>query len=194
MNTKSHRPVASLHRWIVERASPRGNLPDSTIQRFNDSTVALCLYRSAVLLLSAMLLTGCHDHSQHGHSHGGHAHAAPHGGTLVELGDHEYNLELVLDAAAGKLKAYVLDGHAENFVRIQADAFTVKAKVSDREETLEFRAVANEATGETVGDTSVFEVQADWLKDTPAFDGVLQQLLVKGRVYQLIKFQFTQSK
>src|SRR5687768_6177245 len=49
-----------------------------------------------------------------------HVHTAPHGGTLVEIRAHAYNLELLRDNAAGKLTAYVLDGHAENFVRIKS--------------------------------------------------------------------------
>ena len=43
----------------------------------------------------------------------------------MELGEHAYNLELVRDAEAGKLVAYVLDGHAENFIRIAAPSIEV---------------------------------------------------------------------
>ena len=35
-----------------------------------------------------------HDHD---HDHGDHVHDAPHGGKLVELGDHAGNIEFVLD-------------------------------------------------------------------------------------------------
>lgn len=38
-----------------------------------------------------------------------HSHDAQHGGTMVELGEHEGHLEIVLDAATGTLTAYVYD-------------------------------------------------------------------------------------
>ena len=81
-----------------------------------------------------------------------HQHVAPHGGTPVELGKEEFHLEFVLDDHAGKLSAYVLDGEMEKFIRVPAPGFTVSAKLSDRVETLNFKAVPNTATGETIGE------------------------------------------
>ena len=80
----------------------------------------------------AVVVSGCGEHDDHaGHDHGkGHAHTAPHGGTLVELGAHQGNVEFVRDAAGGKLTAYILDAHAENFVRVPLDAFTLRTKFS----------------------------------------------------------------
>ncbi|MGD9853657.1 MAG: hypothetical protein AB7U20_01780 [Planctomycetaceae bacterium] len=55
------------------------------------------------------------EHAEsHVHDHDHHAHAAPHGGHLIELGEHQYNAEIVLEAEAGRLVVYVLDAHAEN--------------------------------------------------------------------------------
>jgi hypothetical protein len=113
-----------------------------------------------------------------------HAHVAPHGGTLIELGDHGYNLELVRDADAGKLSVYILDGHAENFVRIAAPSFELVAITGGERRPLTMRAVANTATGETVGDTSQFEAQADWLKGTSQFPGTIPSLEIKGQKFQ----------
>jgi hypothetical protein len=48
----------------------------------------------------------------------GHEHHAPHDGTLVELGEEFAHLELVLNAQTGTLTVYVLDGEAEQSVRI----------------------------------------------------------------------------
>ena len=61
-----------------------------------------------------------HEHDS-GSEKGHHVHVAPHGGQLVEVGEHGagFNLELVLHAD-GFLQIYVLDAHAENFVRIPA--------------------------------------------------------------------------
>lgn len=155
----------------------------------------------AVLVLSAALLAGCskkeadahggaHDHV--GHSH--HEHKPPHGGTPVELGDHEYHLELVRDAEAGKLQAYVMDAHLEFFVRIAAPSFAVAAQAEGREETLTFQPIANSATGETVGDTSLFEAQADWLKSATNFDVVLKEITIRTRTYTNISFNFPKGR
>ena len=81
----------------------------------------------------AFLATACSksDHAAHDHdkktAHSAHDHTAPHGGTLIEIGEHAYNLELVRDNTAGKLTAYVLDGHAEDFVRIAVPATRANA-------------------------------------------------------------------
>jgi hypothetical protein len=136
------------------------------------------------VITSCSFFAGCGKRDSHAHSaSGGHAHTAPHGGKLVELGEHAYNLELVHDRAAGKLTAYVLDGHAENFIRINAPAFDAIATVSGEKRRLTFQAVANTATGETVGETSQFEAQADWLKTTPTFELVIPQIGIRGRVF-----------
>ena len=49
-----------------------------------------------------------------------HEHTAPHGGTLVALGEEFGHLELLLNKETGELTAYVLDGEAEKPVRLGA--------------------------------------------------------------------------
>ena len=51
------------------------------------------------------------------------------------------------------------------------------------------KAVANELTGETVGDTSQFEVVVPGFKGVTAFDGVLVEGQVKGRVFKNLKIK-----
>jgi hypothetical protein len=119
-----------------------------------------------------------------------HEHHPPHGGTPVELGGGEYHIEFVLDAPNGRLQAFVLDGELENFVRIAVPTFEVVAQVAGREETLSFTPVANRATGETVGDSALFETQADWLKTATTFDAVITELTVRGNQYRNIAFNF----
>jgi hypothetical protein len=119
-----------------------------------------------------------------------HQHKPPHSGTAVELGDEEYHVEFVRDASAGKLQAFVLDGELENFVRIAGPALKVVAQFADREETLIFLPKASNATGETVGDTSLFEAQADWLQTTPSFHAVLKEITVRGKTYTNTSFDF----
>ena len=147
---------------------------------------------SALLAATTLLFTACGK--KHDHSAQKHAHTAPHGGTLVELGDHAYNLEFVRDAATGKLSAYVLDGHAENFIRLKAASFEVVASGGAEKRVLVFKPVANPATGETVGDTSQFDAQADWLKTTAAFDATLTSLEIRGTTFSAIPFNFPKGK
>src|SRR5687768_4888823 len=78
-----------------------------------------------VLAITTLAACGKKEHADE--KHGKHAHVAPHGGILVELGDHAYNLELVRHNEAGKLSAYVLDGHAEKFVRINTPTIELVA-------------------------------------------------------------------
>jgi hypothetical protein len=146
-------------------------------------------------------LTSCgksgHDHK---HDHGPakaaessghkHEHHAPHDGTPVVLGEEAYHLELVLVADEGKLQAYVLDGHMENFIRCAAPSFEVIASVEGEKRPLTFSAVADSATGEKVGDTSLFEARADWLKTTKKFDAVLTSLTIKGTAFANVPFNF----
>ena len=141
----------------------------------------------ALLAITAALMpAGCSKSHNHG-SHAGHAHTAPHGGILVELGDHAYNVELVRDRTAGKLTVWILDGHAENFVRLKSPTLELIAMPGGTFTRLTLQAVANPATGETIGDTSQFEVQADWLKQAGAFSGIFT-VEIKGTKFEQVSY------
>ena len=151
--------------------------------------------RLPVALLGLLLSAGCSkpDAPAPGASSQAaakHEHKAPHNGTPVVLGHEAYHLELVRDAATGALSAYVLDGEMENFIRVKAPSFEVTATVAGEKRTLAFRAVANPVTGETVGDTSQFDAQADWLKTTGTFDAVLATLEIRGTPFANVAFNF----
>jgi hypothetical protein len=151
------------------------------------------LRASTILALVTSLLAGCGQSEPRPATAAApkkHEHKPPHGGTPVELGEEEYHVELVADPPAGKLDAYVMDGELENFVRVTAPAFEVTATLRRQPTALVFKAVASAATGETVGDTSLFEAQADWLKHEPTFDAVLKQLTVRGKSYENVAFNF----
>ncbi len=141
------------------------------------------------------LVAGCSKSpDQGGASSGGHTHTAPHGGALIELGDHAYNLELVRDSAAGKLTVYILDGHAENFIRIAAPEIELVAIAGGERRPLTLKAVANPATGETIGNTSQFEAQADWLKTTAEFPGTIAGLDIRGTKFNSVAIYLKRSK
>jgi hypothetical protein len=121
----------------------------------------------------------------------GHHHHAPHGGVLVELGDHAASLEFKFDATRGILQAWVLDGHATVFVRVEQPAFEVQAKTGGTEHALRFVAVGNPLTGEAPGNTSAFEAEAAWLGAVKAFDGRVNEITVRNMVHRDIPFKFS---
>ena len=139
-------------------------------------------------ILLALFVSACGKRSAEsagGHTH--HEHKAPHGGTLVELGEHAYTIELLRDRGAGKLTAWVLDGHAENFIRLKSPALQLVAMPGGKYTPLSLQAVANPSTGETVGDTSQFEVQADWLKTADGFAGIFT-VEIKGSKFEQVPY------
>jgi hypothetical protein len=145
----------------------------------------------ALLLAAGFLAAGCgkSDSGGAGPKTQMHRDVPPHGGTPVALGD-DYNLELVRDADAGTLSAYVLDDEMEDFIRSGDPAITIVARVGSEERTLVLAAVANPATGETVGSTSLFQVQADWLKTAGSFEGKLRSLTIRGSTFTDVSFNF----
>ena len=147
------------------------------------TTLRLALAAAVLAALSA-----CGKKDDHaGHDHSAHVHVAPHGGVLVELGDHAYNVELRRDHATGKLTAWILDGHAENFVRIAAPSLDLVAMPGGKFTKLTLLATANPGTGETVGNTSQFEVAADWLKTAPGFAGIFT-VEIKGTKFEQVAY------
>ena len=119
-----------------------------------------------------------------------HAHHPPHGGTPVVLGGEAYHLEFVRDAIVGKLSAYVLDGEMEEFIRLTAPSLELVVIISGARLTLTLHAVANPATGEKIGDTSLFEVDAEWLKGTDNFDAVITGIDIRGTHFGPVAFNF----
>ena len=143
------------------------------------------------IAVALVVLPACGE-KEHRHapaSVGRHVHTALHGGTLVEIGDHAYNLELLLDPAAGRLTAWVLDAHAENFVRLRPPTIELTVTAGGDQQALTLAAVANSATGETVGDTSQFEAQAAWLKGATGLAGSIGALEIKGAKFERIAFR-----
>jgi hypothetical protein len=117
----------------------------------------------------------------------------PHGGTPIGLGDDAFNLELVRDPATGTLKAFVLDGEMEDFIRISAKVLVIDAEHDGRKDTLKLLPVADAATGETVGDTCLFQTQADWLKQADHFKGVIPSLAIQDQKFQAVGFSFPEG-
>jgi hypothetical protein len=151
------------------------------------------IHPSFWLAAVAVALAGCNDQpapKTAGAPPPKHEHKPPHGGTPVELGKEEFHVELVRDAAAGRLTAYVMDGELENFVRIAEPTLAIAVKGPGGATNLVLRAVANPATGETVGDTAQFDGDAAWLRERAVFDAAFPLLKIRGRAYTNVDFNF----
>jgi hypothetical protein len=123
---------------------------------------------------------------------GAHEHHAPHKGSLQVLGEEFSHYELCLDSATGALTVYVLDGEAEHSVRVKQKQLVFKLKArgaAGAPVKVVAKAVANELTGETVGDTSQFDALVPALKGATAFDGVLLLGQVKGQSFKNLKIK-----
>ena len=152
--------------------------------------------RSSTLLTLALsvnlLVFGCGGGSNKSGSVGEHVHVAPHGGQLVEVGEHGsgYNLELVLHPD-GFLQIYVLDAHAENFVRIPAPSIEIEIPgEGNSSRTLLCEPVADTATGETVGNTSLF-TSTERISDLLPLQAVIPQLQLMEFVYENVPIEFS---
>ena len=138
---------------------------------------------TTLVLLPGILACGGHDeHDGHDHSAGGettesghdddaehedHAeHAAPHGGELLELGDHAGHLEVVYDEENGNLTLYVLAADAVTPLAIER---APELKLSSDSGP---KAIATQALKMVDGKSSEFATEA----------GALKGLELQGRI------------
>ena len=157
-----------------------------------------CVARGALGCLLAIGGAGCGEGSSPSSTVGiqskhGHVHVPPHRGTPVVLGDEDFHIEFVHIPQSSTLRCYVLDGHMNEFIRLEQPSIQLVVRRQNRKapETLELRAVATTATGETKGNTSQFEAQADWLKEYPAaFQATVVQVSIRGVTYTNETFTF----
>ena len=143
-------------------------------------------------ILITLFVVGCaeHQHDESCGSHGGlHVHEPLLGGQLMALGEHGsgYNLELLIDEN-NRFSVYILDAHAENFVRIEQES--LQMNLSDENTTsLILHAVADSATGETVGNTSHFKTKGTVEKFLP-LNGIIEMIEIGSKQYSEIEFFF----
>ena len=116
-----------------------------------------------------------------------HEHHAPHHGALEVLGDEFAHVELVLDPETGRLSAYVLDGEAENPVRIAQGSLRIHTTgLAGGDTAVVLNAVANALSGERTGDTSQFEAASERLKGVVSFAGSLETITVRGMKFDAV--------
>ncbi|MEK8022533.1 MAG: hypothetical protein AAB229_01875 [Candidatus Hydrogenedentota bacterium] len=127
--------------------------------------------------------------------HGHHAHSAPHGGTLVVLGEEMAHLELLLDTSTGQLVAYALDGEAENAIRLKQPEIEIRIAGNSgmAGDTIRLKAVANVLTGETSGDASQFEGSLKSLSGKSRFEGIVHRVELMGILHEDVPFRYPEG-
>jgi hypothetical protein len=153
---------------------------------------------AALLLGAAALLAACDGGHDHDHGPGeeagkAHEHEAPHGGTLVVLGEEFAHVEIAVDRATGAVTAWILDGEAEKAVRVAQPSLSLVATVGGKAVTVDLAAVANPLTGETAGDSSEFRGSSEALKGADRFEASLGPLSVKGTAFAKTPFRFPEG-
>jgi hypothetical protein len=148
---------------------------------------------------------GGHEHHHHGHGEMG-----PHGGALVAIGEDAAHLEVVLDAATGKVTAYALDGHAENPISIKLEqlelTFTIEHKHphDEQEPPGQDKPAGAESLPETgtlillaiepgADGTSVFAGESADLKGAEEFDAVLSAIQIGEQEFKNVKFSYPEG-
>ena len=106
------------------------------------------------------------------------------------LGDESFHIEFVLQSTNQQLEAYILDGHMDEYVRLEIPSFEVLAKLPDGNETILFQAVTNLATGETVGDTALFRADTDPLQGAVEFDAEIVSIEIRSNRFENVAFHF----
>jgi len=125
----------------------------------------------------------------------GHEHAAPHGGTLVELGEEFAHVELLLDSTTGTLTAYALDGEAERAVRLSQSAVVIAVITPGGTPTdATLIGVSNALTGETDSDTSQFRAAVPALKGVTTFEGSIKAVVVRGQQFHDVAFRYPSAE
>lgn len=154
-------------------------------------------FTAVYLLFAVGVLCGCSRSTAPtesvAESGGGHTHVAPHGGHLVELGDHAASLEFVMDAVNASLNVYVLDGHADGYVRLAVPMLKLEAKLAGAPEpiAIKLHGVENPLTGETIGDTSHFSGTVPQLAGQTEVSLTIPSIEVGGATYSGITTQIS---
>ena len=122
-----------------------------------------------------------------------HEHHPPHHGTLVVLGEEFSHVELLLDPATGQLDAFILDGEAENPVRISQSSLQIRIKGKAKDWVLKLKPISNSLTGETRGDTSQYQAVSSRLKGATKFQGEIIYIKAKGTDFKNVWFLYPEG-
>ena len=149
--------------------------------------------RSIRFFVLSLLLVACGKEAdpppqKGGAGEGGHVHTAKMGGVLLDL-DHVIQLEFVLKEAT--LRVYVWDGHVERPIRVKQPTLDIVLHAGGEEFTVSCLAQANKLTGETEGDTALFQATATELRGVRSLRGVLTRLHARGQMWEELSFDLS---
>lgn len=163
--------------------------------RFDLTCRPLFSSAAAVLMGSALILSGCGDTSNTGgngtvttpppavddHAHA-HPSEGPHHGDLVELGNEEYHAEIV-HGDGGEVTIYVLDSGATKAVPI--DATEVVINMTHEGEAEQFKLPATPDAGDADGKSSRFSLKDEHLAEDLDAEGAVAKLVItiNGKQY-----------
>ena len=116
---------------------------------------------------------------------------APHGGTLIDLGDIAC-LELLLDRSAGNLTLFVLDHQAARPVRISQPAIEVMLDGAGPGDERRFAlfALMPVKIGALVGSASTFSVRLKELRDVGRMSGRVLDVVVDQQEFRDVRFDY----
>lgn len=157
-----------------------------------------------LMATTAMLLAGCGNHDgdrDHDHAHApgahaettkaGHHHESAHGGVGIELGEHQFFLDVLATPENGTLELWVMDGHAENFIRVPWAKLDLEFTAGGvAPQVISLQPQASTASGETLGDTSYFRGSAAGLKGQAHFTARIPALEIRGSTFRDVQFDY----
>ena len=94
----------------------------------------------------------------------------------------------ILQNPQDQLEIFILDAHAENYVRIAQPS--IELTLTDSNQTMSLGAVADPATGETVGNSALFRTDSNISKNIP-LHGILRSLKIGSKTYTDQPFEFS---
>jgi hypothetical protein len=107
---------------------------------------------------------------------GDHSHVAPHGGEVLDLGDHEYHLELIHDHTGGRVTVYVLEADLKTPIAVAAPTIVIATKEGPKEFTLTAVNPAADGTADTWKGSHPGLIADPW-------DGRIR-LTIRGKAFQ----------
>lgn len=151
-----------------------------------------------LMLLLALVVVACGGDSEHGedHSHVGneaHNHAPKYGGRLVELGDHEFQVELLIYPDEGKLEAYMFDGHVEVPIPCAMESIKIEGEAGATSFTIELKQAPPLYGKPMKGKSTKFSGQHDALKGVLGFKGKLVEVTLADKTFSAVAFEYTED-
>lgn len=122
-----------------------------------------------------------------------HEHIAQHEGTLIVLGDEFAHVELVVDSATGRLTAYILDGEAENPIRVSQPDIEFELRFGETVRMVLLGGMEKPLTGEKMGATSEFSGIASELAGMERFEGRIIRIEALGSEFKNVEFRFPEG-